>query len=95
MLARMHRAGGETILAVCDEHLLGTVLEDGGRKISVGEFYNGTSVDADTLAEWMRSAGSMNLIGDEAVSVAVREGYASADSAFEIAGTKYLVVVMM
>jgi hypothetical protein len=96
MYARMHRMGGDMILAACDDELLGESLEGGGRRIEVTEeFYSGAAVSEEQLAEWMRSAGSMNLIGNRAVGVAVREGYASPDQAFEICGVKYLMVVMM
>ncbi len=88
--------GGDTILAACDDELLGRSLEEGGRRIVVSEaFYSGAAIEENELAEWMRSAGSMNLIGNRAVELAVREGYASSDQAFEICGVKYLMVVMM
>ena len=96
MYARMHKMGGDMILAACDEELLGAFLEEGGRRLEVSEsFYSGTALGEEELAEWMRSASSMNLIGNTAVGVAVKEGYAVPEQAFEICGVKYLTVVMM
>ena len=96
MFARMHRMGGDTILAVCDKEVLGTTLEGGGRRMTVSEaFYKGAPIDEEELAVWMRSAASMNIVGNKAVSVAIREGYAEPEQVFEMGGVKYLMVVIM
>ncbi len=96
MFARIHKKGDEVVLAVCDEDVIGMTLEGGGRRMTVHEaFYKGTIVDEETVVEWMRSAGSMNIVGNEAVEVAVRAGYAEPEQAFEIGGVKYLVVVVV
>ncbi len=96
MFARMHRKGDETVLAVCDEDIIGVTLEGDGRRMTVHEaFYKGSSVDEETLVEWMRSAGSMNIVGNEAVEVAIRAGYADPEDAFEVGGVRYLVVVIV
>ncbi len=96
MLARMHRMGGDTILAVCDKEVVGRTLKGDGRSLTVTEsFYKGTQIEEETLVEWMKSASSMNIVGNRAVEIAIREGYASQDQAFELDGVRYLVVVMM
>ncbi|MBO4568401.1 MAG: DUF424 family protein, partial [Candidatus Methanomethylophilaceae archaeon] len=96
LVARLHQTGDEVVLAVCDEDVIGMTLEGGGRRMTVHEaFYKGTIVDEETVVEWMRSAGSMNIVGNEAVEVAVRAGYAEPEQAFEIGGVKYLVVVVV
>ena len=58
-------------------------------------FFKGSVVEEDVLVEWMRSAASMNIVGNRAVEIAVREGYADPEQAFDIGGVKYLVVVVM
>ena len=96
MFARMHKMGGDTILAACDKDVLGATLEGGGRKMTVAvAFYKGVPIDEEELAAWMRSAASMNLVGNRVVSLAIREGYAEPGQAFEIGGVMYLMVVVM
>ncbi len=96
MFARMHKMGGDTILAVCDKEVIGMTLEGDGRKMTVTEgFYKGTPIDEEELAVWMKSAASMNIVGNKAVGVAIREGYADPDQVFEVGGVKYLMVVVM
>ncbi len=96
MFARVHRKGDEVVLAVCDEDIIGTTLEGDGRRIVVHEaFFKGSSVDEETLMEWMKSARSMNIIGNQAVDVAVRAGYADPEDVFEVGGVRYLVVVVI
>ncbi len=96
MFARMHKMGGDTILAVCDKEVIGTTLRGGGRSMTVTEaFYKGTAIDEEELAVWMKSAASMNIVGNKAVGVAIREGYASPEDVYELGGVKYLMVVMM
>ena len=96
MFARVHRKGDEVVLAVCDEDVIGTTLEGDGRRIVVHEtFFKGSSVDEETLVEWMKSARSMNIIGNQAVDVAVRAGYADPEDVFEVGGVRYLVVVVI
>ena len=43
----------------------------------------------------MKSARSMNIIGNQAVDVAVRAGYADPEDVFEVGGVRYLVVVVI
>lgn len=96
MFARMHKMGGDTILAVCDKEVLGTTLEGDGRRMTVTEgFYKGAPIDEEELVVWMKSAASMNIVGNKAVGIAIKEGYAEPDQVFEMGGVKYLMVVMM
>lgn len=96
MHMRIHRHDSEVILAACDDDVIGKTFAGDGRKITVSEsFYGLKAVDADAVSEAMRSATIMNLVGEEVIALAVREGYASQDTVMDIGGVKHVQVVMM
>ena len=96
MFVRIHRNESDVILAACDEDLIGRSFADGRARLDVSEiFYRGESLDRAALAERMRNASIMNLVGSEAVAVAIEEGYVSEEDVIEIAGIKHVQVVLM
>jgi hypothetical protein len=96
MYARIHRNERDAILAACDEELIGLSFSDGKAKLDVSEiFYKGESIDRAALAERMKSVSIMNLVGSEAVAVAIEEGYATEEDVIEIDGVRHVQVVLM
>jgi hypothetical protein len=96
MYAKIHIHETDTILAACDEHLVGKTFRDNGARLDVSEiFYKGESIDRVALAERMKSVSIMNLVGDETVAVAIEEGYASEDNVIVIDGVKHVQVVLI
>lgn len=96
MFVKLHRDEQAVILAACDEDLVGQTFRDGDRKLDVNEiFYRGEVLDRDGLVQRMKSVDIMNLVGDEAVAVAIEEGYASAEDVIIIAGVKHVQVVLL
>lgn len=96
MYAKIHKHETDTILAACDEHLVGMTFRDDGAKLDVSEiFYKGESVGRDALVERMKSVSIMNLVGDEVVAIAIEEGYASEDNVIVIDGVKHVQVVLI
>ena len=91
---KIHRANGETILAACDEEILGQTFTGGCAKLRVSEgFYGGELVSEDTFIERMRSFTIMNLVGERTVSIAMNEGYVDAGCVMDIGGTRHAQVV--
>jgi hypothetical protein len=96
MFVKIHRSDSDTILAACDEELVGRTFRGEGTRLDVSEiFYKGESIDREALVERMKSASVMNLVGEEVVTIAIEEGYATADSIIEIDGVKHVQVVLM
>ena len=97
MLAvRLHSHDGEVLLAACDDELLGKTLTEGRIKLYVSEnFYNGEMIPDAILAERMKSAAIMNLVGNRTVAIAIREGYVREDCVMTIQGIKHAQVVRM
>ncbi len=96
MFVKIHMNERDTILAACDEHLIGMTFKEEGKRLDVSEvFYRGDSVGRDVLVAKMKNATIMNLIGDEVVSIAIEEGYASEENVIEIDGVKHVQVVLL
>ena len=96
MFVRIHRHGNETILAACDEDIMGMTFEGGGARITVSEsFYRGESVSEEAFVERMKSVTIMNLVGERAVALAIAEGKVSPDCVMEIGGVKHAQVVLI
>jgi len=93
---KIHRNERDTILAACDEDLVGMTFKGDGTKLDVSEiFYKGEAVDRNGLADRMKNVSIMNLVGTETVAVAIEEGYASEDSVIEIGGVRHVQVVLL
>jgi len=91
---RIHSNGDTRLLAACDEELLGQTFRGDGLRINVSEiFYKAEIVSEEVLIERMRSVSIMNLVGENTVSVAIREGYVSEDCVIVIDGIKHAQVV--
>lgn len=96
MFVRIHTHGKETILAACDEDIIGMTFEGGGARIRVSEnFYRGESVSPEAFRERMKSVTIMNLVGDEVIAIAIEEGKVSPDCVMEIGGVKHAQVVLL
>ncbi len=96
MFVKIHRNERDTILAACDEHLVGKTFRDGGKRLDVSEiFYKGDAVGRDAMIDRMKNVSIMNLVGDEVVSIAIAEGYASEENVIEIDGVKHVQVVLL
>lgn len=96
MYVKIHMNERDTILAACDEHLAGQTFREGDARLDVNEvFYKGDILDRAGLVERMKSASIMNLVGDEAVGIAIDEGYASETDVIIIGGVRHVQVVLL
>ncbi len=96
MYVKIHRHERDTILAACDEDVIGMTFKGDGSKLDVSEiFYKGEVTDRIGLVERMKNVSIMNLVGDEAVAIAIEEGYATEDNVIVIGGVKHVQVVLM
>ena len=91
---RIHRGLSGSVLAVCDEELLGRTFTEGRLRLHVSEaFYGGDTVDEDILIQHMQRASSINLVGREAVSVAIREGLVDEGCVLTVEGVMHAMVL--
>ncbi len=80
------------VLAVCDEEVLGCVFEDGDIYFEVKEsFYKGELVDKQQLIKLLMNMRNINIIGNNAVSIADSLGMVS--KTINISGVKHAIIV--
>ena len=96
MFVKIHRNERDTILAACDEHLVGKTFREEGKRLDVSEiFYKGESIGRDAFIDRMKNVSIMNLVGDEVIAIAIEEGYASEENVIVIDGVKHVQVVLL
>ncbi len=95
MYLRIHQSSGGRIVAVCDEDLLGKVLEDKGVRMDLEayrEFYAGSKAGAGDVKDALKSFSSANIVGKESVGVAVSMGLAGKGDVMYIKRTPYIQI---
>ncbi len=79
--AKVHRTAQGTIVAICDEELLGQELTYGEAKVTVApEFYFEKRIDYIEAIVLMREAICLNLLGNRIVDLAIEQGIVHRDS---------------
>ncbi|ALL01026.1 hypothetical protein Pyrde_0978 [Pyrodictium delaneyi] len=89
-------AQGEKIVAMCDRDLLGVKLVDGKLVLHVNErFYGGELVPLSYAMTKAREATVLNLVGENVVNAAIREGLVHPEAVIRVAGVPHAQAVKM
>jgi len=84
------------LVAVCDADILGETFADGDLSLSVTEeFYGGERAGAERVAESLARCDTANLVGTDAVSVAIEHGFVEEGNVLEIDGTPHAQLLWM
>jgi uncharacterized protein len=95
MYLRIHKNPQGKVVAVCDEDLLGKVLEDKDRCMDLGRyrsFYDERKAGAKDVEEALASFDSANIVGKEAVGVAIKMGLVGKKDVMYIKKTPYIQI---
>jgi uncharacterized protein len=95
MYLRIHENGGQRVVAVCDEELIGKALSDGKTYLDLEAhrgFYVGEKADAAGVKKALASFTSANLVGKNAVKVALGMDLASNDDVMYINRIPYIQI---
>lgn len=91
MLLRERDTPQGLLVSVCDTDCLGETYEGGGLSLTVTEdFYGGDDAkraDSNEVVDSLTRASVANLVGKEAVTVAVEAGIIDENSVLEVDGT--------
>ncbi|MCL5440949.1 MAG: DUF424 family protein [Candidatus Marsarchaeota archaeon] len=74
---KLHETDNGAIIAMCDQDLIGRVLEDGDIVVNIRDyssFYVGELIDPAAVDLLGEKVYSVNAIGEESVSLAIRNG---------------------
>lgn len=78
------------LVSVCDAETLGETFEDGDASLTVDPaFYDGDPADADAVTGALARCTVANLVGTEAVAVAVDAGFVDEANVLDLDGTPH------
>lgn len=78
------------LVTVCDRGLIGETFEENGVSLHVNEeFYGGDRVDTETVIESLSRANVANIVGTEAVALAIENGFVVEERVLELDGTRH------
>lgn len=87
MIVKIHKRDGRTIVAVCDNKLLGQKFEENGKQLDLtGDFYRGETSSPVEIGDLIRNADGVNLVGEESVKLGLEEGIIDEEQVLRIAG---------
>ncbi|MFB6121710.1 MAG: DUF424 domain-containing protein [Halobacteriaceae archaeon] len=76
------------LVAVCDDGLIGETFENGAVSLTVTEqFYGGEQVTREQVVASLADASVANLVGTEAVELAIEEGFVDEANVLDVDGT--------
>jgi len=91
---KIHKRGKEKIVAICDEILLGKVLEDKNMRVEVKrEFYGGQRVKLSEIYKCISDATVINLLGNDVVTELAKDNRLILDAAIRIAGVLHVQLI--
>ena len=78
------------LVAVCDDDVLGETFEDGEVSLTVSEeFYGGEEADEQAVVNSLARASVANIVGTEAVELAIREGFVEEANVLDVESTRH------
>lgn len=84
------------LVTVCDNDVLGETFEDGEVSLTVTEeFYGGEHVEAAAVVESLGRASVANIVGADAVDLAIEEGFVDEDRVLDVDGTRHAQFLVM
>lgn len=92
---RVYHRRGETLVAACDEDLVGRTFREGKLRLEVSEFYAGDLVSPEQLLRHLQLATIGNLVGEETVGAARQAGYVEEPGILRIDGVPHAQFVTM
>ena len=91
---KVHRRGGDILIAACDDELLGRKLRDGELRLDVSkEFYGGDRGGEDMLLSRLEAATVANLVGEEVCRIAAEHDYIDRECVMIIDGVPHAQMV--
>lgn len=87
---RIHRQGREVLVAVSDAGLVGKVFREGNKKLHVHELFYGTDgADAADVVHHLAVCTIANLVGVDAVTLAIQHGFVHPENVLDIGGVPH------
>ncbi len=84
------------LVSVCDPDILGESFENGTVSLTVEEeFYGGQEASEQEVVNSLASCTTANIVGTEAVSLAVEHGFVEEENVLDLGGTRHAQLLWM
>lgn len=84
------------LVSVCDADVLGEEFENGDVSLTVDpEFYDGEEADEETVVSSLARCSIANIVGTQAVGVAIEHGFIEEENVLEFDGTRHAQLLWM
>jgi len=78
------------LVSVCDPDVLGETFENGAVSLTVDpDFYDGPEASETEVLDSLARCSTANIVGTEAVALAVEHGFVDEDNVLELDGTRH------
>lgn len=95
MIIKISRSQGREIVAVCDEELLGKVIEEGRKMLDLtAPFYQGDKKSEEETIAILKRADNLNLVGEKAIALAKKIGLIDEGHVRTIGGVPFANVIV-
>ncbi|SIS15282.1 DUF424 domain-containing protein [Natronorubrum thiooxidans] len=96
MLVNERQTPEGLLVAVCDEDVLGETFESDDVSLTVNEeFYGGETVGDDAVIDSLARATVANIVGTQAVELAIEEGFIDEANVLEVGSTLHAQLLWM
>ena len=95
MIVKVHKKNEKTLVAVCDNDLIGKKFEEGELQLDLtSDFYAGQDLDVKETGDLIRNANMVNFVGKEAIKLGINEGIIEEDHIKKIAGIPHAQAII-
>ncbi len=96
MIVKIHKRDGKTLVAVCDDSLLGKTFEENGKQIDLsGDFYKGDIRSNLETGDLIRNADMVNLVGEESIKIGIEEGVIEESQIIHVQGIPHAQAIIV
>lgn len=96
MIVNERDTGKGLLVSVCDPDVIGETFASGDVSLTVEpDFYDGEHCDPGEVVDALARAQVANIVGTEAVELAIEHGYVEADNVLDLDGTLHAQFLRM
>lgn len=96
MIVKINKSqDGKIVVCVCDSSIIGKIFEEGKKQLDLSsDFYKGEERSDKEICDLMRTSYIINLVGERAVRLALKEGLISHKSIIKISEIPYAQAIV-
>jgi hypothetical protein len=88
ILMKVHSTGGVSVMAICDEEVLGRTFRNNETEFRVARnFYGGDPTEPDVILRTIPQVQSVNAVGEKSIELLARAGFLDENSVMDVGGT--------